>query len=108
MSNIVEKQIQAVVDLLDQEPAAEIVLATYTREEFQELRRGEDYDAYKRKERTFAEGLASRGLLGHIRFQEVDSAGYYRYLAEHPELENGESARAAYAASLANGKDPSK
>ena len=99
--NIIEQQIQAAMELLTQAPDAQIVIATYTREEFTELRPGEDYDDFKRRERDFAEGLASRGLLGRIRFQTIDSVGYYKYLADHPQLDNSESARAAYAAELA-------
>ena len=106
--SIIERQIQAVIDKLSEEPEAEIVLSTYNREEFEELRRGEDYDAYKRQERAFAEGLASRGLLKRIRFQPITAAGYYSYLADHPELEPGEASRAAYAATLANKQEKEK
>ena len=102
--SIIERQIQAVIDKLSEEPEAEIVLATYDREEFQELRRGQDYDTFKRQERAFAEGLAARGLLGRIRFQQITAAGYYQYLAKHPELSIGEASRAAYAATLANNR----
>lgn len=101
MSRIVDRQIRAALDLLEQDGADRVVIATYSREEFAELRPGENYDEYKRQERAIAEGLAARGLLGRIVFQPITAAGYYRWLAAHPEIEPGEAARSAYAASIA-------
>lgn len=105
MKEIVEKQIQAAMDLLGQKENGQVVIATYDRDEFAELRRGEDYDAYKKQERAFAEGLAARGLLGRIKFQPITAEGYYHWLAGHPDVQPGEAARAVYAASIATDAD---
>lgn len=81
----------------EQAPGAVIVIATYTREEFAEIRPGEDYDAFKRQERIFAEALVAEHLDNRVAFQEIDAAGYYRFLAlRHMDI--GEASRAAYAA----------
>ncbi len=73
-----------------------VVLATYTKDEFEELRPGEDYDAFKKRERRVAERLAAEGIAGAVAFQEIDSVGFYRYLAAEG-LPNNEAARSAYA-----------
>ena len=101
----IEMRIAETMKLLRESKADNVVLATYTRAEFEQLRPGEDYDDFKRGERMFAEGLAARGLLGRIRFQFIDAAGFRRWLARHPGMEPDEHARAAYATCLATGAD---
>lgn len=85
--------------LIDEHPAALIVLATYTREEFEELRPGEDYAEFKRTERVFMEEVAAAGYQDRFVFQEIDSVGYYRWLADN-HLPNIESSRAWYVAQI--------
>ena len=74
---IVAQQVMFVLDKL-RETNANIVLATYTKEEFQELRPGEDYDSFKAEERMFIEMLADHGVQDRVVFQYIDSVGYYR------------------------------
>ena len=71
----------------------------YCAEEFEELHPGEDYLQYQRHERQFIEALAREGLGDRVVFQEIESVGYYKYLAKTG-LENNDSTRAAYAASI--------
>lgn len=92
----VNEKIAELKEVLAQHPAQKIVLATYLRKDFEEIRPGEDYDQFKKAEREFIEALAKVGLQSAIAFQDVDAAGYYRYLAEK-ELPDGNPARAAYA-----------
>lgn len=101
----IEMRIAETMKLLRESKADNLVLATYTREEFAKLRPLDNYDEYKRGERLFAEGLAARGLLGRIRFQFIDAAGFRNWLARHPGIKPDEHARAAYATSLATGTD---
>lgn len=98
---IAEKQLAVIREIIRETASqdAHLVLATYTREEFSELRPGEDYDVFKRQERIVAEALAREGLAHCVVFQEVDSVGYYRYIARHG-LKNCDSSRAAYAAEV--------
>ena len=92
---IVAQQVMFVLDKLH-ETNANIVLATYTKEEFQELRPGEDYDSFKAEERMFIEMLADHGVQDRVVFQYIDSVGYYRYLAEE-KMPDSAAARSAYA-----------
>lgn len=59
-----------------------IVIATYTQEEFAELKPGEDYELFKLTERYVAEDLVNLGI-DNVNFQEVDSIAYYKFIAEH-------------------------
>lgn len=102
---IVAQQVMFVLEKL-RETDADIVLATYTKEEFEELRPGEDYDRFKSDERMFVEMLADYGVQDRVVFQYIDSAGYYRYLAEE-KMPNTNSSRSAYAA-FAHAKDEVK
>lgn len=98
MATIIDQQVDAVKSLLAENPAAVIALATYTEEEFAELRKGESYQIFKRDERKFVEALCQAGVpANNIAFVEVDSVGYYRFIAER-KMELGESSRSAYAA----------
>lgn len=100
MSAPIANQVSAIRKLLEEHPAVDVVvLASFTREEFAELRPGEDYDRYKRQERAFAEALVREGINARVAFQEIDSAGYYRFLAATG-LPAGDKSRAAYAADL--------
>lgn len=99
---IIEQQVQFVKQKLSENPGAVIALATYTAEEFAELRKGEDYNKFKRSEREFAEALCRAGVPAHnIAFVEIDSVGYYRFIAER-KMNLDESSRSAYAAYLLN------
>lgn len=101
---IIEQQVRFVKQKLAENPGAVIALATYTAEEFAELRRGEDYQRFKSEERQFAEALCRAGVPAHsIAFVEIDSVGYYRFIAER-KMELGEASRSAYAAWLLNNK----
>jgi len=104
MRTVVEQQIAMVRQIAAEYPDAKLTIATYDREEFAELRRGEDYDRFKRQERQFLEGLARAGLMDRIFLQPIDAAGYWRFLAQHPEFEEDEASRSAYAAELAHHK----
>jgi hypothetical protein len=95
IDKIIEK-VREIVKNADEAPGS-IVLATYTKDEFEELRPGEDYDAFKKRERQVAERLAAEGIAGAVVFQEIDSVGFYRYLAAE-RLPNNEASRSAYAA----------
>lgn len=99
---IIDQQVQFVKQKLAENPGAVIGIATYTAEEFAELRRGEDYNEFKRSEREFAEALCRAGVPVHnIAFVEIDSVGYYRFIAEKG-MELGDASRSAYAAYLLN------
>lgn len=100
---ITEKQLAAIRAIIAQPNArgAQLVLATYSREEFVELRPGDDYDAFKRQERIVTKALVREGLAGRVVFQEVDSVGYYEFIGKRG-LPNCDSSRAAYAAAKWN------
>lgn len=98
--NIIQQQVAFVKQMIAENPGAVIAIATYTAEEFAELRRGEDYNEFKRSEREFAEALCRAGVPAHnIAFVEIDSVGYYRFIAKR-KMELGEASRSAYAAWL--------
>lgn len=98
----IDQQVQFVKQKLAENPGAVIALATYTAEEFAELRKGEDYTKFKRSEREFAEELCRAGIPAqNIAFVEIDSVGYYRFIADR-KLELDEASRSAYAAYLLN------
>lgn len=59
-----------------------IVIATYTKDEFDELKPGEDYELFKLIERYVIEDLASAGI-DNVFFQQIDSVAYYKFLAEN-------------------------
>lgn len=100
--NIIEQQVLFVKQKLAENPGAIIALATYTQEEFAELRKGEDYNEFKRSEREFTEALCRAGVPAwRVSFVEIDSVGYYRFIAER-NMELGEASRSAYAAWLHN------
>jgi hypothetical protein len=100
--SIIDQQVQFIKQKLAENPGAVLALATYTAEEFAELRKGEDYNEFKRGEREFAEALCRAGVPAHnIAFVEIDSSGYYRFIAER-KMELGEASRSAYAAYLLN------
>lgn len=89
MNNIIDQQVKFVKELLAENPVAVIALATYTEEEFAELRKGEDYQQFKSEERQFAEALCQASVpANNIAFVEIDSVGYYRFIAEKKN-ENG-------------------
>lgn len=73
-----------------------LVIATYTREEFEELRPNDDYDEFKKDERCLAEMAAAEKLLPYIRFEFIDSVDFYKFIAEKG-LTNDEKTRAYYA-----------
>ena len=99
-SNIIQQQVAFVKQMIAENPGAVLAIATYTAEEFAELRKGEDYNEFKRSEREFAEALCRAGVPAHnIAFVEIDSVGYYRFIAER-KMELGEASRSAYAAWL--------
>ena len=93
-----EQQAEIVERMAQEHPDAALVLATYTREEFEELRPEENYDRFKMGERMFLEMLMPE-VAARVIFQEIDSAGFYRYLARSG-MSNDESGRAAYATFL--------
>lgn len=102
-----EKQIQERVDFIREKltklgPGGGIVLATYTRDEFSELRPGENYDDFKKAERQISERIAAEGFAAQIVFQEVDSVGFYRFIGKHG-YSNSEQYRSLYAV-LKNGE----
>ena len=100
--NTVDQQVKFVKELLAENPGAVIAVATYTPEEFAELRKGENYQQFKSEERQFAEALCRAGVPArNIAFVEIDSVGYYRFIAER-KMELGEASRSAYAAWLHN------
>ena len=100
MSVIADAEYQAatVERIARENPGAALVVATYTREEFKELRPHEDYDRFKVGERMFLEMLTPE-VAARVVFQEIDSAGFYRYLARSG-MRNDEAGRAAYATLL--------
>ena len=99
-NSVIKQQVAFVKSLVAENPSAVIAVATYTAEEFAELRKGEDYNEFKRGEREFAEALCNAGVPAwHISFVEIDSVGYYRFIAER-NMELGEASRSAYAAWL--------
>lgn len=104
MKNIIEQQVEFVKQMIRENPGAVIAVATYTPEEFTELRKGEDYNQFKRQERQFVEALCRAGVPAHnVAFVEIDGSGYYRFIAER-KMELGEASRSAYAAWLLNNK----
>jgi hypothetical protein len=104
MFNVIDQQVAFVKSMVAENPGAVIAIATYTAEEFAELRRGEDYNEFKRGEREFVEALCRAGVPAHnIAFVEIDSVGYYRFIAER-KMELGEASRSAYAAWLNNNR----
>lgn len=104
MFNVIDQQVAFVKSMVAENPGAVIAIATYTAEEFAELRKGEDYNEFKRGEREFAEALCRAGVPAHnIAFVEIDSPGYYRFIAEQ-KMELGEASRSAYAAWLNNNR----
>ena len=99
-NSVIEQQVALVQTLLAENPGAVIAVATYTAEEFAELRKGENYALFKQQERKFAEALVNAGVpAGRVVFVEIDSVGYYRFIAER-KMELGEASRSAYAAWL--------
>lgn len=98
--SIIAQQVKFVKRLLAENPGAVIAIATYTAEEFTELRKGENYETFKKAEREFAEQLCNAGVSAdNVVFVEIDSAGYYRFIGER-KMENNEASRSAYAAWL--------
>ncbi len=93
-----EHQAEAVERIAHEHPESVLVLATYTREEFEEIRSKENYDRFKMGERLFLEML-DPDVAARIVFQDIDSAGFYRYLAKSG-MKNDEAGRAAYATLL--------
>lgn len=63
-----------------------LIIATYTPEEYAELKPGEDYELFKLTERYVIEDLAAEGIK-NVFFQPVDSVEYYKFIAEQ-NLEN--------------------
>lgn len=99
-NSVIEQQVAFVKSLIAENPGAVIAVATYTAEEFAELRKGENYTLFKQQERKFAEALCRAGVpAGSVVFVEIDSVGYYRFIAER-KMELGEASRSAYAAWL--------
>lgn len=97
----IEEKLNFIRDLLSKAPAgAQLALATYTAEEFAELRPGDDYADFKREERVIAERLIADGISGSVQFVPIDSVGYYRFIGQN-NMNNNEASRAAYAAHLA-------
>lgn len=72
-----------------------VVIATYTAEEFAELKPGEDYELFKLVERYVIEDLAAKGIK-NVFFQQVDSVEYYKFIAEQ-NLENNPASIAYFA-----------
>ena len=72
-----------------------VVIATYTAEEFAELKHGEDYELFKLVERYVIEDLAAEGIK-NVFFQQVDSVEYYKFIAEN-DLENSPASIAYFA-----------
>lgn len=96
------QQANAITRLARENPEGVLVLATYTREEFQELRPGENYDDFTHGERLVMEMLPPE-IARRLVFQEIDSVGFYRFLAATGR-QNDLAARSAYAAMLFNHK----
>ena len=77
--NSIEQQVDFVKSTIKEHPLAVLAIATYTAEEF-------------------AEALCRAGVpANNIAFVEIDSVGYYRFIAER-NMELGEASRSAYAA----------
>ena len=95
--DILEQQVQFTRQLLNKNPGKKLALATYTPEEFAEIRRGESYEDFKLRERLFIERLTGEGISAdQIEFVEVDSVGFYEFIGKNG-MPNNEGTRAAYA-----------
>lgn len=95
--NILKQQVQFTKQLLSENPGKKLALATYTPEEFAELRPGESYEEFKLRERLFIERLTSEGISAeNIEFVEIDSVGFYEFIGKN-NMPMNEGTRAAYA-----------
>ena len=94
------RHVKAIVDLLNQHgPAGKIVLATYNREEYNELHKTPgnlSYDDHQMLLRIVSESLVGLKLHDRVVFQEIESAEYYRWLAKN-KLSDSQAARARFA-----------
>ena len=92
--------VKAIVDLLNQHgPSDKIVLATYNREEYNELHKapGElSYDDHQKLLRIVSESLVGLKIHDRVVFQEIESSEYYRWLAKE-KLTDSQAARARFA-----------
>lgn len=95
--SILKQQVQFTKQLLTENPGKKLALATYTPEEFAELRPGESYEDFKLRERLFIERLTCEGISAdQIEFVEIDSVGFYKFIGKN-NMPNNEGTRAAYA-----------
>jgi hypothetical protein len=74
-----------------------IVIADYTREEFKELKPGEDWFEFAAIQTAVAERLKELGIADRVILHPVDSVKYYRFLAEN-KLENTPASISYFAA----------
>lgn len=72
-----------------------VAIATYSEEDFAEIRKGESFEDFSEQEEFFREFLEMEDLLGFVYFLPVDAVEYFQFLA----LENipdNQKARAAF------------
>jgi hypothetical protein len=74
-----------------------IVVADYTRDEFEELKPGEDWLEFAEIQTCVAERLKELGIADRVILHPVDSVKYYRFLAEN-KLENNPASISYFAA----------
>jgi hypothetical protein len=74
-----------------------IVIADYTREEFEELKPGEDWLEFAEIQTIVAERLKELGIADRVILHPVDSVKYYRFLAEN-KFENNPASISYFAA----------
>ena len=75
---------------------AGIVVADYTKEEFAELKPGEDWLEFAEIQTMVAEKLKELGIANRVILHPVDSVKYYRFFAEN-ELENNQASVSYFA-----------
>jgi hypothetical protein len=98
--NAAIQQIQKVLAEADKASNGEcqgIVIADYTKEEFEELKPGEDWLEFAEIQTSVAEKLKELGIADRVILHPVDSVKYYRFLAEN-KLENNPASISYFAA----------
>lgn len=75
----------------------QVVIADYSREEFEELKPGEDWLEFAEIQTLVAERIKELGLADRVVLHPVDSVKYYRFLAEK-NLENNPASISYFAA----------
>lgn len=76
---------------------AGIVVADYTREEFEELKPGENWLEFAEIQTSVAEKIKELGIADRVILHPVDSVKYYKFLAEN-KLENNQASISYFAA----------